>query len=146
MTSISPFHWRRRVAMRDIDAFAVVWYGNYLQYCDEAATELLRAFDLAPASLPTFGVVPAVVRASCRYLAAARLDDEVDVRVQVRFERAARLDFSYEISRATDQTILAKIETTMVLLRQSGALVYLLPEPLRVRLQALLAAQHRSRP
>ncbi len=141
MISTSPFTWRRRVGMADVDAWGIVWYGNYWVYCDEARAELLRAFDLAPASFLALELRPVVVELDGRYLLPARYDEEIDVHVHVSPPRGARLPFQFEIRRTADATPLARLSTTMVLLRPTGELVYLMPESVRAPLERLLAAQ-----
>ena len=144
MTSVSPFHWRRRVAMRDVDALGVVWYGNYLVYCDEARAELLRAFGLAPGSFLERGFVAVVVEARSRHLASARFEDEIDVRVRVELGRGARLSFVFDISRVADSTKLANVRTDMVLLRPDGELIFLIPQDVQAAVDSLLAAQEQA--
>ena len=140
-----PFVWRRRVAMRDVDAFDVVWYGNYLGYCDEARAELMRAFGLPPSRFADLGYAVAVVEASCRYHAPARFDDEIDVHVRIADVRGSKLRFDFEVRRG-DETLLARISTTLVLLRRNGDLVYLLPEPFAGMVEQIVAAQSAPRP
>src|SRR5690242_9884465 len=109
MTALTPFHWRRRIGMRDVDAWGIVWYGNYLAFCDEARAELLRAFDLAPGSFVSRGFTAPVVEVSCRYLAPARYDEEIDVHVSVGPGRGARLLFTFDVRRSSDDKALARI-------------------------------------
>jgi acyl-CoA thioester hydrolase len=141
VTGSSPFRWRRRVAIRDVDAWGVVWYGHYLGYCDEARAEVLRAFGLAPGSFPSRGYLAPVVEVTGRYYKPARFDEEVDVHVRVSNPRGTRLRFDFTIQRTDDAALLAQIATTQVLVRHNGDLVYLLPEELRTAVQHMLEAQ-----
>lgn len=141
MTSLTPFCWRRRIGMRDVDGWGVVWHANYFVFCDEARAELLRAHDLAPGTFVARGFVAPVVEARCRYLAPARFDEEIDVHVRVRLGRGTRLHFEFEIRRSGDQKLLAQIETLQVLVKTNGDLVYLIPPDMRVSLERMVAAQ-----
>jgi acyl-CoA thioester hydrolase len=132
--------------MRDVDAFAVVWYGNYLTFCDEARAELLRAFGLSPAWFLELGYHAVVVECRSRYRAPARFDDEIDVHTRVRPPRGSRLSFAFTIRRTADGVLLAEVETDLVIVRPSGELVYLLPAPLEAPLERLLAAQPAEEP
>ncbi len=143
MRSVHPFAWRRRVAMRDVDAWGVVWHGNYFAFCDEARSELLRAFDLAPGDFVTRGFVAPVIDAKARFLAPARLDDEIEVRVKVRLGRGTRMHFDFAVSRPEDGKLLAELSTTQVLVRTSGELVYLVPPEIKRSLDRMVAAQAR---
>lgn len=144
MKAVTPFHWRRRIAMRDVDAWGVVWYGNYLAFCDEARAELLRAFDLAPGTFGERGFAATVVEIEGRYLAPARFDEEIDVHVRVEAARSARMRFAFEIRRTSDNVHLADIRTDLVLVRPNGELVYLMPDDVRAAVDRMLEAQRRA--
>ena len=141
MSATSPFHWRHRIALREVDAFGITWYGNYLQFCDEAVNQLLRAFDLAPSTYVSRGFIVVVVDAHCRYVKPARLDEEIDVGVRLEAGKAARLTFHCTVTRVADGELLARAETTLVMLRPGGELIYLVPEPVAALLTRLLTAQ-----
>lgn len=141
MTSESPFLWHRRVGMRDVDAWRVVWYGNYLVYCDEARAELLRAFDLAPGDFEARGFIAPVIEVTARYASPARYDEELEVHVRLQPPRGTRLAFDFTIRRRKDETLLAQITTTLVLVRTNGDLVYLIPDDIRAAVDRMLTAQ-----
>ena len=88
--------------MRDVDGFGVLWYGNYLVLCDEARSELLRAFDMPPGKFAEWGYAAAVVEVKARYLAPARHDDEVDVHVRIPEASGAKLTFEFTVKRGAE--------------------------------------------
>jgi acyl-CoA thioester hydrolase len=139
--ALSPFLWRRRVGMRDVDAWGVVWYGNYLVFCDEARAELLRAFDLVPGSFMERGFIAPVIEVHGRYLAPARFDEEIDVLVGVSRGRGTRMVFDFEIKRTSDQKKLAELSSTLVLVKTNGDLVYLPPDDVKQSIDRMVAAQ-----
>ena len=136
-----PFRWRRRVGMREVDAWGAVWHGNYFAFCDEARSELLRAFDLAPGELLASGLVAPVIEAHVRFLAPARYDEEIEVRTTLRRDRGTRMHFDFVIARVADGQTVCEVTTTQVLVRTSGGLVYLVPPEIDGRLARMLAAQ-----
>ncbi len=141
MNRDSPFRWRRRVGMRDVDAWNVVWYGNYFVFCDEARAELLRAFDLVPGTFLARGFVMPVVEVRCNYRAPARFDEELLVDVHVHKPRGTRLRFDFQIRRSTDGTLLAEVSTEQVLVNTNGELIYLIPADIGACIERMLQAQ-----
>lgn len=129
--NVTPFVWRRRVGMRDVDAWGVVWYGNYLAFCDEARAEVLRLYNIDPASFTTRGYVAPVVEVRTRYLKPARFDEEIDVVVAAMDLRGTRLDFTFEIEASHTHDLLVQVQTSQVLVRTSGELLYVLPPDLK---------------
>jgi len=77
---MSMFTWPVRVYWEDTDAGGIVFYANYLKFFERARTEWLRSLGVAQSSLrETAGGMFIVSETSVRYLAPARLDDELIV-------------------------------------------------------------------
>jgi len=73
-----------RVYWEDTDAGGVVFYANYLKFFERARTEWLRALGVEQSSLQAqTGAIFVVAEVQLRYLAAARLDDLIQVTVKV---------------------------------------------------------------
>ncbi|MBL8348697.1 MAG: tol-pal system-associated acyl-CoA thioesterase [Burkholderiaceae bacterium] len=78
-----PFSHRLRVYWEDTDAGGVVFYANYLKFFERARTEWLRALGVGQQRLrDDTGVIFIVTDTALRYLAPARLDDELDITVR----------------------------------------------------------------
>lgn len=99
--AMPPFSLAVRVYYEDTDAGGVVYYANYLKYMERARSEWLRARDIDQVALARDdGVVFAVRAAAIDYLRPARLDDVVDVSVQVVEHGRASVVFAQNVSRA----------------------------------------------
>ena len=80
MTKAPVFTWPVRVYWEDTDAGGIVFYANYLKFFERARTEWLRSLGVAQSTLKeTAGGMFIVSETSVRYLAPARLDDELSV-------------------------------------------------------------------
>ena len=74
------FHWPVRIYWEDTDAGGIVFYANYLKFFERARTEWLRSLGLSQQPLRELtGGMFVVTDARVRYLAPARLDDELIV-------------------------------------------------------------------
>jgi acyl-CoA thioester hydrolase len=74
------FTWPIRVYWEDTDAGGIVFYANYLKFFERARTEWLRSLGVDQSTLrDTVGGMFVVSETSVRYLAPARLDDELSV-------------------------------------------------------------------
>jgi acyl-CoA thioester hydrolase len=90
-----------RIYWEDTDAVGVVFYANYLKFFERARTEWLRAKGYAQERLRTeTGCTFIVTDTSVRYLRPARLDDLLDVTVQVVHRGLASLVVAQRASRA----------------------------------------------
>jgi acyl-CoA thioester hydrolase len=90
--STEPFQWRVRVYWEDTDAGGIVFYANYLKFFERARTEWLRSLGVAQRALKEeAGGMFVVSETSVRYLAPARLDDELLVTAQLQESGRASL-------------------------------------------------------
>ena len=89
-----------RVYWEDTDAGGVVFYANYLKFFERARTEWLRALGVAQQALrDSTGAIFIVTDTSVRYRAPARLDDELQVTVQLRQRGTASMTIAQEAWR-----------------------------------------------
>jgi len=89
-----------RVYWEDTDAAGIVFYANYLKYFERARTEWLRGFGFGQEELRSDGVAFVVSETTLRYLKPARLDDIVDVSVDVVHLGQASLQLAQQARRA----------------------------------------------
>ncbi len=84
----SRFSLSVRVYYEDTDAGGVVYYANYLKFCERTRTEWLRALGVAQHALLDEQGVGFVVRSvQADYLAPARLDDALEVSARIASRR-----------------------------------------------------------
>ena len=89
-----------RVYYEDTDAAGVVYYANYLRFCERARTEWLRAQGFSQQALMVGqGIAFVVRRVEASYFLPARLDDELEVLTDVVAWRGASLTFVQRVER-----------------------------------------------
>lgn len=99
-TKCQPFCFPVRVYWEDTDAGGVVFYANYLRYCERARTEWLRSIGINQGDLrQQTGGIFVVRSASIRYKIPARLDDMLTITACVHDLGKAGADFTQEIWR-----------------------------------------------
>lgn len=119
-----------RVRYAETDRMGVVYYANYLVWCEVGRVELLRSLGRSYAALEGEGVGLAVAEARVRYHAPARFDDPIRVESILTSVRSRAVSFDYVISHAETGTRLATAHTALVSIDPSGRLVSL-PEDFR---------------
>lgn len=102
---------RIRVYYEDTDVGGVVYYANYLKFCERGRSDFLRLLGIDQVVLmeggdPTFFVVR---RAEVDYLRPARLDDVVEVVTELTELRSAALTMNQVIHRGDQVLARAKI-------------------------------------
>jgi acyl-CoA thioester hydrolase len=99
------FCWPVRVYWEDTDAGGVVYHARYLHFLERARTEWLRSLGIDQSRLASErGILFAVTAMDLRFLAPARLDDELVVGVRLARRRPASLEFSQHLARRRDNS------------------------------------------
>jgi acyl-CoA thioester hydrolase len=96
----APFVHTLRVYWEDTDAGGVVFYANYLKFFERARTEWLRALGVQQQALrDASGAIFIVTDTRVGYRAPARLDDELQVSVELRHAGRAQLLIAQQARR-----------------------------------------------
>ncbi len=108
---------RVRVRYAETDQQGVAYHANYLVWMEVARTDLLAAAGFPYRRLEQEGVFFSVADAKCRYVGAARYDDEVEISTTIRNLRSRTVVFTYDLS--VGGCSIAQGETTLVALDSS---------------------------
>ena len=115
----------------------VVYYANYLIWCEVGRVEFMRALGRGYAALEAEGTGLAVAEAKVRYLAPARFDDLVRVETTLTGVRSRAVTFDYVITNAESGLRLATAHTALVSIAKDGRLTAI-PSDFRTALEATL--------
>jgi acyl-CoA thioester hydrolase len=120
-SAAAPFRHTLRVYWEDTDAGGVVFYANYLKFFERARTEWLRALGFSQqAMLAREGVMFIVAETSLRYLRPARLDDLLQVSVDLQCAGHASLQVDQQAWRSTELLAEGRIRIGCVAANHDG--------------------------
>lgn len=109
------FTWPVRVYWEDTDAGGVVYYANYLKFLERARSEWLRTLGLSQVELAERdGVVFVVRQVAIEYLAPARFDDCLEVRIVPEELGGASLTLAQEVVRGDLLLLTARVRIACV--------------------------------
>jgi len=98
----SPFRHTLRIYWEDTDAGGVVFYANYLKFFERARTEWLRALGFGQQALrERTGAIFVVTDTQVRFRAPARLDDLLDITVELRASGRASMQIAQQAWRGS---------------------------------------------
>ncbi|MDR2093543.1 MAG: tol-pal system-associated acyl-CoA thioesterase [Azoarcus sp.] len=104
-----------RVYYEDTDAGGVVYYANYLRFCERARTECLRTLGFEQGQILKDGGPVFVVRSvRADYLSPARLDDSLTITSTISNLRHASVCFLQRITRSDTLLFTAEIKIACV--------------------------------
>ena len=82
-----------RVYYEDTDAQGVVYYANYLKFCERARTEYLRLLGYEQKELMDIGVIFIVRKVIVEYLKPANLDELI--KIETRLNKVKKVSFNF---------------------------------------------------
>ena len=126
-----------RVRYAETDRMGIVYYANYLIWCEVGRVEFMRALGGSYADLEAEGYGLAVAEAKVRYLSPARFDDPVRVETSLVTVRSRAVTFDYVISHAETGIRFATAHTALVSVDRTGRPTAL-PAEFRARLEGAL--------
>jgi acyl-CoA thioester hydrolase len=103
-----------RVYYEDTDFSGNVYHAAYLHFFERGRTEFLRDLGVHHSELIHDGIAFAVRRMSIDFLAAAHIDDELEVVTAVASATAARLNLIQTITRAGGEMVRAEVQVVCI--------------------------------
>jgi acyl-CoA thioester hydrolase len=133
------FSWPVRVYYEDTDAAGVVYYANYLRFCERARTEWLRDAGFSQQRMLSESGTAFVVRSlSADYHRPAVLDDALQVVSQIAHLGRASIDFTQRVMRGDELLFSARVCIACV--DQARARPAALPAAVRAQLSRFVPA------
>lgn len=86
-----------RVRYAETDQMGYVYHGNFATYYEVARVEMLREMGLPYKKLEDRGVRMPVLSLQCDFIAPARYDDLITVKVTVTQKPSVKMFFSFEV-------------------------------------------------
>ncbi len=136
-----PMKWfetEDTVRFNEVDEWGIAWYGHYMAWFEVGRMALLRKFDLLPKQIVELGYLAPVINLKCDYKQPAFFGDRLLIRVRAEKPEIAALVFKFEILRKEDQSLLARGETTQVLMTKNKKMIYALKGELEKRIIVLV--------
>jgi len=133
---VNRFSWPVRVYYEDTDAGGVVYYANYLKFMERARTEWLRELGFEQDELiAREDVLFAVRHIEIDYLQPARLNDALNVELELVDVRSASLTVAQQITKQNESCVLCKGIVEIVCLKASSFRPAALPTTIRMLLR-----------
>ena len=86
-----------KVYYRDVDQMGIVYYTRYLEYFEEARTELLDSLGLTISFIENRGIQLPVIASHCDYKRGAKLEDKLVIEASIAEIPKVRLNINYYI-------------------------------------------------
>ena len=97
----------------EVDQMGYVYHANYVGYCHQARTEMLRQFGIEDSELEKNNIMLPVIEMNLRYLKPAKYDELLTIQTNITELPITRLYFKFEI-RNEKEELLCTANSTVV--------------------------------
>ena len=94
-----------RVRYAETDQMGIVYYGNYAMYYEVARVECMRALGISYRELEETGVLMPVLENHTNYLAPAKYDDLLTIKVSIKEMPKVKITFCCDIFNEKNELI-----------------------------------------
>ena len=116
------------VKFSEIDSMGRAWHGSYIKYMEDGRESFGRHYPgIGYADMVKAGILAPIVDVHVKYYGPLGLNDVAVIRTRYVYKMGARLDYSYEIRRESDNALCVKATTTQLFIDQEQKLM--LEEP-----------------
>jgi len=133
---MTEFFLPLRVYIEDTDAGGIVYYVNYLKFMERARTEFMRSLGYGKTAIFGDDAMFVVASLDAKYLAPARLDDEVQVSATPVKVGHASIVFEQLVRRG--DTVLCEAKVRIACAERQTGSPCAMPESMYERVQAAL--------
>lgn len=126
------------VRFNEIDPWGIAWYGHYIAWFEAGRMALLKQVDLLPEQIVALGYTAPVIKLNCDFKKPAKFGDRLIIRTTVEKPEIAALIFKFEVLRKKDNELLARGETTQVLLTLDNTMIYRISGELEKRIKHMI--------
>ena len=116
------------VRFSEVDSLRIVWHGHYLKYFEDGRESFGLKYDLGYLDVYRHNVMIPIVKVNCDYKQPLVYGDVLIVETKYIPTDAAKIVFSYTITRKKDDEVMASGSSTQVFLTPDGELLLNSPE------------------
>lgn len=132
------FETEDTVRFNEVDEWGMAWYGHYMSWFEVGRMAMLRQFELLPRNMVQLGYIAPVINVKCDFKRPAVCSEPIIIRVTAIKPEIAALIFKFEILCKEDRTLLARGETTQVLMTTHRKMIYAISGEIERRIMELI--------
>jgi len=132
------FETEDTVRFNEVDEWGMAWYGHYMAWFEVGRMAMLRQFELLPRNMVQLGYIAPVINVKCDFKRPAVCSEPIIIRVTAIKPEIAALIFKFEILCKEDRTLLARGETTQVLMTTHRKMIYAISGEIERRIMELI--------
>ena len=103
----------------EVDQMGYVYHANYVSFCHQARTELLRKFGINDSVLEENEIMLPVIEMNLKYLKPAHYDERLTITTTIKEMPVVRFRFEFEITNEKQEKICQATSTVVFVERKT---------------------------
>ena len=109
-----------KVYYKDIDRMGIVYYSRYLEYFEEARTEMFNAMGMNVTEVEKEGIKLPVVTSHCDYKKGAKFEDDLIINSSIHKVPRSTLKIEYQVHSSDYLSLYAEGYTIHAFIKNNG--------------------------
>ncbi len=114
MTKILKDRTEIKVRFGEVDSMGIVWHGNYVKYIEEGRESFGHKYGISYLDIYANNVMAPVVNMNIDFKKQVQYGDRLIIETEYVDTEAAKIIFTYNILRKSDNELMATATTTQV--------------------------------
>ena len=111
----------------EVDQMGYVYHANYVSYCHQARTEMLRKFGVYESEFEKNHILLPVISFDIKYKKPAHFDELISIKTTIKEMPQVRVNFEFEIKNEHN-TLLSRAKSTVVFVDSQSRLPIAVPK------------------
>ena len=108
-----------RVRYAETDAMGIVHHANYYLYFEVAREDLIKELGISYKEIEEMGIMMPLVETECKYIEAAKYDDELIIQAKIIELTAVKVRIEYNVIKKENNKVIAKGSTLQTFVNRS---------------------------
>lgn len=108
-----------RVRYAETDAMGIVHHANYYLYFEVAREDLIKELGISYKEIEEMGIMMPLVETECKYIEAAKYDDELIIQAKIIELTAVKVRIKYNVIKKENNKVIAKGSTLQTFVNRS---------------------------
>ncbi len=100
-----------RARYSETDQMGIIYHANYFSWFEIGRTDFLRQMGMSYRGMEEKNILLPVIDVGCKYIIAAKYDDEIIIKTRITQLKGVKIQFNYELYRKNDNILLAEGHT-----------------------------------
>ena len=109
-----------KIYYKDVDKMGITYYSRYLEFFEQARTELFSSIGLKVSNIEDLGIYLPVITCYCDYKISTKFEDKIIIQSEISKTPKARLKIDYSLKKKNSKKVSVSGYTIHAFIKENG--------------------------